>query len=387
MGMPIAVEAAVQRQNVIWAAPTYKQTGIGWHEANHAAGGVFEFRRGEMLAVSPTGGSIRYITVDNPDNARGFTADGVIVDEAGYVKPAAWSNVLRPMLSDTNGWAFLFGTPCGHNWFWREWMQAKDDAESESWQTPTLGVRIEDDRLVRAPHPLENPDFSFTEAEHLFQTLSRRVFEQEFLAEFVDDAGGVFRRVLEAATARELRQGIDGRSYAIGVDWGKYNDFTAIVVIDVLSGEMVYMDRFNQIDYAVQLRRLKEIWQRFRRSVIVAEQNAMGDPLIEQLQRDELPVRPFVTTQASKGAVIEELSLAFERSTVKILPDPILIGELQAFEMERLPTGRMRYGAPEGMHDDCVMALAMAWTEARVSSGDWLDSIHVSGRRESYASV
>jgi hypothetical protein len=37
------------------------------------------------------------------------------------------------------------------------------------------------------------------------------------------------------------------------------------------------------------------------------------------------------------------------------------VGELEAYEAERLPSGLLRYGAPEGMHDDCVMSLALAW--------------------------
>ena len=53
--------------------------------------------------------------------------------------------------------------------------------------------------------------------------------------------------------------------------------------------------------------------------------------------------------------------LAFERGEIKIIPDPVLIAELQAFEMERLPSGMLRYSAPSGYHDDCVMSLALAW--------------------------
>ena len=42
----------------------------------------------------------------------------------------------------------------------------------------------------------------------------------------------------------------------MGVDWGKSNDFTVLTVMDVTTREMVCMDRFNQIDYAVQRGRL-----------------------------------------------------------------------------------------------------------------------------------
>ena len=66
-------------------------------------------------------------------------------------------------------------------------------------------------------------------------------------------------------------------------------------------------------------------------------------------------------TNARKAAIIETLSLAIERGDVQLLRDPVLIAELQAYEMDRLPSGMMRYSAPEGMHDDCVIAAALGY--------------------------
>jgi len=57
--------------------------------------------------------------------------------------------------------------------------------------------------------------------------------------------------------------------------------------------------------------------------------------------------------------------LAFERGDIGIVAEPTLINELQAFEMDRLPSGMVRYAAPEGLHDDCVISLALAWHAAR----------------------
>jgi hypothetical protein len=83
--------------------------------------------------------------------------------------------------------------------------------------------------------------------------------------------------------------------------------------------------------------------------------------VIEQLRRDGLPVTSFITTNASKAAAMEALALAFERGTITIPNHPALVGELQAFEARSLPSGLTRYAAPEGLHDDCVMSLALAW--------------------------
>jgi len=58
------------------------------------------------------------------------------------------------------------------------------------------------------------------------------------------------------------------------------------------------------------------------------------------------------------------LALAFERGEIRILNDVVLVSELAAYQAERLPSGLLRYSAPAGQHDDCVMALAIAWSAA-----------------------
>ena len=87
----------------------------------------------------------------------------------------------------------------------------------------------------------------------------------------------------------------------------------------------------------------------------------MGEPLMELLQREGLPVMGFQTTNATKAKAIEALALAFERRELKIINDPILVAELQAYELERLPSGMIRYQAPQGLHDDTVVSAALAW--------------------------
>src|SRR2546423_13622377 len=77
---------------------------------------------------------------------------------------------------------------------------------------------------------------------------------------------------------------------------------------------------------------------------------------------DGLRIHPFTTTNASKAQAIEALALAFERGDIRIFNDPVLVNELVAYQGERLPSRLIRYSAPSGQHDDCVMALAMVWS-------------------------
>jgi len=295
------------------------------------------------------GGVLEFWSLDNPDVARGRKYRRIIVDEAAMV-PAlmdAWQYVLRPTLVDYQGDAFFLSTPKGRNGFWQMWQWGQDPLQTEwtSWRMSS-GT---------------NPEIPASELDAMRLTMPERVYRQEILAEFLEDAGGVFRGVAATATAVEQTEARQGHSYVIACDWGRSDDYTVFAVMDEREQSLVYLDRFSRIDYVLQMERLKALAARFRPVSIVAEANAMGQPVIDQLARQGLPVRPFITTNASKATIIDALALAFEQGQIKILSDPVLISELQSYEMEKLPSGMMRYSAPEGMHDDTVMALAIGW--------------------------
>ncbi|MBV9296550.1 MAG: hypothetical protein JO145_13355, partial [Acidobacteriaceae bacterium] len=154
----------------------------------------------------------------------------------------------------------------------------------------------------------------------------------------------------------------NGHDYVIGCDWGRSHDYTVFVVLDATTRAMVALDRFNQIDYSLQCGRLRSLAEVFRPKRILAEQNSIGQVVIEQLMRDGLRIEPFTTTNASKAQAIEALALAFERGDIRILDNRVLINELVAYQAERLSSGLLRYSSPSGQHDDCVVALAIAWT-------------------------
>ncbi|KPJ95381.1 MAG: hypothetical protein AMJ53_02860 [Gammaproteobacteria bacterium SG8_11] len=345
-----------------WFSPTYKMLLEVWREAVLALAPIttrknVQERRIETVA----GGVIEFWSLENPDAARGRKYRRVIIDEAAMIPGLmdAWQHVIRPALADYVGDAWMLSTPKGRNGFWQMYLWGQDD-EMPDWASWTLPTSA-------------NPHIADSEIEAMRSTMPELVYRQEILAQFLEDAGGVFRRVMEAATAtaQDSRQYlvVDGieqgwHPYVFGVDWGQMNDFTAIAVIDLHTQELVHLDRFNKIDYVVQSGRLHALVERFKPSVIVAESNSMGQPIIERLIRDGLRVQPFQTTNATKAAAIDALALAFERGDLRILNDPILVGELQAYEMSKTPSGLVTYSAPEGMHDDTVIALALAWQAA-----------------------
>lgn len=356
LGSLMCISTAAHGKRAWWIAPSYPMAAIGWRMLKRLALQIpgVAVREMDRMITLPGGGSVQVRSADNPDSLRGDGLDFVVLDECAFIKEDAWTEALRPALADRQGRALFISTPKGRNWFWRLWQQA-GNAEWQAWRFTSY----------------DNPYIKASEIDAARNSLPERVFQQEFMAEFLEDGGGVFRRVLDAVRAAPQENAQDSHEYLIGVDWGKSNDFTVLTVVDATAGEVCCVDRFNQIDYAVQVGRLQALAERFNPYSIIVERNSIGEPLIEQLVRMGLPVQPFQTTSATKTQAIDALSLAFERGEIRIIDDAMLIAELQAYEMERLPSGLLRYSAPDGMHDDCVMSLALAW-QGRERSGSLL---------------
>ena len=360
----IIIEAAISGGDHIWGAPTFDQVRIAFDEAKRAAGRVAEFNLSRMTMVLPTGGKCYFRSLDDPDNARGYTANGIVIDECADVKPAAWYEVLRPMLIDTGGWSWCIGTPKGRNWFFIEHAAARSRDDSSCWQVPTIGCKIVDGELMRHPHPLENTAVSFEEIERLYETMPERTFRQEILAEFIEGEGAVFRNIAACMNAQATTPEVHkNHSVIAGVDWGKQSDFTAVSVGCATCRQELARDRFNRIDYTFQRDRLKVLFDRWRPRTILVESNSIGDPNLEMLQREGLPVKGFQTTASSKPPLIENLALALERAEWQFQSDQVWTAELEAYERKVSPaTGRSQYSAPDGMHDDTVIARAlMVW--------------------------
>jgi len=372
--MAIAVEAAIRGRRIIWGAPVYDQVRVGWDEAVKAARNVADFNQTRMSARFVGGGRIIFRSLDNPDNTRGHSADGIVIDEAGDANAAAWYEVLRPMLIDTGGWAWLIGTFKGLNWFATEHANARDHTDSVAWQAPTLGVEIEGRNLIRRPHPLENPNIAFSEIENLFQTQTEAMFRQEILSEVIQGTGAVFRNI-----KRCLHRDTDtpgdhaGHKTVAGIDWGQVNDFTAISVACQDCKKELELDRFNKIDWHFQRDRVGALLTKWNVGNALVETNSIGGPLFDELVRDRLPVLAFVTTSESKSEIIQSLALTFEKEEMRFIDDESATQELVAYEAKRSKiTGRISYNAPAGMHDDTVMARALMNRQRTTGFGVWI---------------
>ena len=108
-----------------------------------------------------TGARIRLFGADNPDALRGLYLDGVVLDEYGDMRPTLWGEIIRPLLTDRQGWASFIGTPKGKNHFHAIAELAKaDDAwfyqELKASETGIVAeAELEDARRqMTAEHPV-----------------------------------------------------------------------------------------------------------------------------------------------------------------------------------------------------------------------------------------
>ncbi len=335
-----------------WVAPTYGLAFHPWRALKAALAAEWAHKLESARHIDlPGGGSVTVRSADDADSLRGVGLDYLIVDEAAFVSQEAWAAALRPALSDRQGDALIISTPRGRNWFYHAFQRGRDPLVRDwaAWQAPTWG------------NPLITPQ----EVEEARGLLPARIFAQEYEAAFLEDGGAVFRGVRDAVAPCGQRAPLPGHSYVMGVDFGRYHDFTAAVVIDASAQPVpavVALDRYNEVSWSVQRARLAALARRWTVGTVLAEANAMGEPNIDALRAEGLPVRPFVTTAQSKASLIESLVSAVERRAIALPDEPILLAELEAYtyEMDHR-TSFTRYGAPPGLHDDTVIALALAW--------------------------
>jgi hypothetical protein len=331
-----------------WVAPSYKISQVGWKPLSKLARRIpgAEIRLGDLEVRLPGGGAVAVRSADSAGGLRGEGLNFVVMDEAAFMREAAWTEELRPALSDHLGRALFISTPKGRNWFWNVWRRG--EAGEPGWAAfkyPTSS----------------NPYIAASEIESARRDQPELVFQQEYMAEFVDMEGAVFRRIQEAVTVEAIDKPLPSRQYVAGVDVAASVDYTVICVLDVQAKALVYLDRFNRVDYNVLEDRLSAACQQFGLVNMTIEANSIGQPVLDKLYSLNLPIQAFTTTSATKQAIITQLQSAFEHGEIHILNNPVLIGELLSFESKRSPSGSFTYSAPDGMHDDTVMALAIAW--------------------------
>ena len=300
-------------------------------------------------------GEIWFRTADNPSSLAGEGIQGVVLDEFSLMQEIVWNEYVQGTLLDYGGWAAFSGVPKGNNWASQLWRAA---GELDDW-------------IKLHATSYDNPHIEPEAIDKIKRQIPEWLFNQEYMAQIVSGEGMVFRNVMECATAVWLDEPESGRQYIAGVDVADAEDYTVVSVFDVVNRCEVYKDRFRRVGYTVLEDRLHATYSRFKLESMLIEDNSIGQPVIDHLRQRQMVIIPFHTSTATKQPVIQKLQSAFEHREISILPDDTTINELSAYEATKMASG-YKYGAPSGMHDDTIIALAIAWQSIAPGSG-WGD--------------
>lgn len=356
LGVQLCMEVALKGGRAWWVAPTFSIARVGWRDI---AASAKSFPREIEPTVSlanmqidlANGGSIAVRSADNPQRLRGEGLDYLVMDEAAFVKPEVWAEVLRPTLTERKGSALFISTPIGRdNWFFDLWENAD---EAENWE------RF---RFSTTDNPMIDPE----EVESARKEVGSIVFAQEYLAEFVDAGQGMLKPewmnyyIIAPDPAGNLKCIVDGSEYYLNalpkygvVDLAtttnKDSDYTVItsfaqtpdnrlLVLDMVRQKMEGPDIIPAIKRAIHKNKLQYVG---------IERQGFQTTIIQMAQRAGIRVRNLKT---DKDKVTRALPLAarMEAGEVFLLRDTHWLPEVEREIMT----------FPAGAHDDIIDTLS-----------------------------
>lgn len=300
------------------------------------------------LLIRNMGGGVsemRCKSAESPVSLLGEGLDWVILDEASRLKHEIWSSYISQRLIDKRGWALLISTPRGKGWFYDMWRRGQGkDADYQSWNAPSWSNPLLDAGVIEAERA-RLPDL---------------VFAQEYAAQFIENAGSVFRYVREAATG-VFEAPREGQTYFGGLDLAKTEDFTVLVIMN-REYRVVFVERFQRQDWGIQIERVRATLERYNRASVLVDSTGKGEPVLEALLAKGCNADPYLFSARSKNDLVTNLSMLLEQRKVE-LPRvevmPEMIEELEDFQYTISDSGNVKTGASGSRHDDCVIALGL----------------------------
>lgn len=301
---------------------------------------TFNYQKKTLKFVN--GSYLDFGSAESPENLEGFEYDYAILNEAGIIlkKDSLWDNSIKPMLKNAEA-VRIVGTPKGKNLFHR-----LCNLNEEDWSHYNYTI-------------YDCPFYSDQEIEKIKKETPRNVFKQEYLAEFIDGSGSVFRNISQCISHRIDDSPKLNCRYVMSVDLAKHVDFTVIYIADLDTKEVVFQDRFNKIDWGFQKKRIFNLYKTWNIQELIIDSTGVGDTIFDDLRNLGLNVQSFKFTSTSKKQLVENLSVVIDNQDIRYFAFPELIAELEIYEAEITKSGNISYNAPSGYHDDCVMSLAL----------------------------
>ena len=348
---------------ILWVSPVYSQATKVFqqiYQSLQPAGLVKSANKADFIIQLINGSTIYFKSSERPETIRGLSINYAFIDEAQDCKDIAWKQSILPTLTAAGKKCVVTGTPKRKNWFYDIFMLGKS----------------KDHPNHRAYHGSseDSPFVSKEFIEEQKRTLPPKIYKQEFLAEWQDNEGAVFQGLDRVCIHNEWPTPNQSKVYA-GLDIGNKGDYTVLTIIDEL-GRVLNVWRGNGMEYSQIAKHVADVCRHYKVRDLLVETNGVGDPIYEMIKKQYSRTSPLFQTNQTKENIIRRLMGDIQDATLE-LPSmdlfPTLGEELEIFEYEVLPSGKIRYTHPQGFHDDCVISLAIAnWNRVNPKRGGGL---------------
>ena len=299
----------------------------------------------QLLTLEFANGSeILFKSAEQGDALRGFTVTGLLViDEAAFIKDEIFE-ILYPTCDANSAPILVISTPLFRSGeFYRLYergMSGEAHVRSYDWSRYDTSKYLSREKL-----------------DMYRQTLSALKFRSEYLGEFISEGSYIFGDIASCVRSSS------GKPQVAAIDWGAGNggDFTVMILMDG-EGCVTGIEAFNDLGPVEQVRRIAGICQANPTlRTLCVEMNSIGTIYCDMLRKAVgVPLRRFTTTNDTKRDIVEGLITAFNRREIGIPDDPELMLELRHYSVEKTARG-YTYNGADGIHDDHVIALALAY--------------------------
>lgn len=295
------------------------------------------------------GAEIQFKSAEQDDALRGMTVDRgiLVIDEAAFISDEI-IDIILPCVDATNSPVLYISTPLFESGrFYEMYKEGLDGtnpiAHSYNWSNYDTSKFLTKAKL-----------------EFYKKTVAPNRFISEYLGLFIKEGSYIFGEFKKLIREFNPNPPVYG-----GIDWGSglSNDYTVLTLLDK-EGNMTHQFRFNDIEPTEQIEKLVEIIKSFPTlKQIFVEHNSIGAVYYDMLKKrlQGLTVKAFVTTNESKRRVIEQLILAFDKQEIHLLDIFENTHELQNYAMQKTGKNGYTYNGINGVHDDCVISLALAY--------------------------
>lgn len=339
---------------------------------------------GVLVVKTPTGASVTLLrfSCDNPHSIRGQTLALALVDEIAFAQDGGEDILaqLRQRTMTTKGQIVLASSPNGLNYFGRLIVDAE---HREREIADGRVVRDVFDPVIIRASTWDSPFVDLSQLKAERARLPRWQFDQDYGGQVVVADKALFRNFVECIV-REVPEPERDTFYVAGLDpAGAGEDWSALVVLDGQTRQIVHAERWKLISSPELANRVSAITQQYGASLVI-DATAGGAELARQIREAGAPsVEEVKFTYERKAELVMRLQGQIEKGAAGLTiphPDTIdddefrvtigaLMRELELFQAIQKPNGSYRFEVPQGSgHDDLVTALYLAMKRAQLSN-------------------